>query len=539
MRNGIRVPEQPCLSNPEVLKIVTAELKKRMKENPDAKIWSVSQNDNYSYCQCPECSKIDKREGSPSGSIINFVNKVAKEFPDKIISTLAYQYSRKAPKYIKPLKNVNVMLCTIECYRTHPIAEDTSSSGFLNDLTEWSNITNNIFLWNYVVQFTNFISPFPNFQVLQPNVQLFKKYGVKMIFEQGSGNRQASEFEELRSYIISKLLWNTQVNVDSLINDFLWGYYGEAGKYIHDYIYLMKSELLKSNLSLNIYGSPVDGINNYLTPDLIDKYNRLFDQAEDAVANNSVYLNRVKIARLPLKYAVLEQAKFYRTGENGLVIKKSGNTFITNPKINSLLEDLYTDTKNIDDVYLNEKALTPDIYINNYNAMLSKTMINPLALFKSVKYLTTPNWKYPANGEKSLTDGIHADLDYHFNWVGFEGNNMEVVIDLEKVSKVKKVSADFLQNSFSWVFLPTQFEVSLSTDGEEFNNVSVIKNKVPVTKEETVSPQYAFMKNFSCEFNNVEARYVKVKAVNMGICPRWHPGYPFKAWIFTDEIVVE
>ena len=538
LRGNIRVPEQPCLSNSAVFKIMLKELRKRMKENPGAKIWSVSQNDNYSYCEGPACSKIDSIEGSPSGSIINFVNKIAKRFPDKIISTLAYQYSRKAPKHIKPVKNVNIMLCTIECYRTRPIAADTSSSGFLQDLKAWSKISKNIFLWNYVVQFTNYVSPFPNFQVLQPNLQLFAKYGVKMVFEQAN-DHPASEFEALRSYIISKLLWNPWINVDSVMNDFLSGYYGQAGKYIKSYIDLMQAEILKSNLNLNIYGSPVDGIRNYLSPECMDKYNELFDEAEKSVENKPDLLERVKIARLPLIYAYLGQAKAFRYGSRGFILKNGNGTLTINPKIDSLLAIFNTYTKDINDVYLNEKGLTPSTYINRYKIMLSKSLENSLALFKPVKFLTKPNWKYPANGKKSLTDGIHGDEDYHFNWVGYEENNLEVVIDLQKVETVKKVSADFLQNSFSWIFLPKEFEVSLSVDGKNFKQEEIVNNTVPITKEETKSPENAFIKSFSCRFKPTKARYIKVKAVNMGICPRWHPGYPFKAWIFTDEIVVE
>ncbi|OGU35770.1 MAG: hypothetical protein A2068_15025, partial [Ignavibacteria bacterium GWB2_35_6b] len=539
LRGEIRVPDQPCLNNPEVFKIIVDELRKRIKENPNAKIWSVSQNDNYSCCQCPGCSKFDEQEGSPSGSVINFVNKVAKEFPDKIISTLAYQYSRKAPKHIKPKKNVNIMLCTIECYRTKPIASDTSSSGFLNDLIEWSKLTDNIFLWDYVVQFTNLISPFPNFHILQPNIQLFARYNVKMMFQQAAGKRQAAEFGELRSYLIAKLLWNPNINVDSVMNDFLSGYYGNAGKFIRLYIDLMQSELLKSDAQLNIYGDPIESMNNYLSPELMDKYNIIFNDAESAVTGETEYLNRVKTARLPLTYAMLEHAKVIEDKSKGLVIKQDVKNYMPNPRIISLLNYLSTYSKNKDDVYLNEKGLTPETYIARYKTMLSKTMKNPLGLFKPVQYITEPNYKYPANGAKTLTDGKRGDEDHHYNWLGFEGNNMEVVIDLEKISAVKKVSADFLQISFSWIFLPELFEISLSNDRGKFTVVSSVKNITPVTKEETASPAYAFIKNFSCEFYPVETRYIKVKAVNMKTCPRWHPGYPFKSWIFTDEIIVE
>ncbi len=537
-RNGIRVPEQPCLSNPKVYDIIISELERRMKENPEAQIWSVSQNDNYSFCRCENCNRIDSHEESPSGSVLNIVNRIAREFPDKTISTLAYQYSRKAPKYLKPEKNVNIMLCTIECYRTNPIATDTSNGNFLKDLNEWSGLTDNIFLWDYVVQFTNMISPFPNFQVLQPNIQLFADKNIRMMFQQGSGFRQHTEFAELRTYLIAKLLWNPHLNVDSLMNDFLKGYYGDAGVYLRSYIDSQQSALLNSNFQLSIYGDPVEAMNNYLSPELMDKYNSIFDEAETSVATQPVFLDRVKLARLPLKYAMLEQAKVTGEGKRGLVLHTDDSTRI-NPLIQSLLEDLADATQNAANIYLNEKGLTPEEYIGRYKRMLSKTMINPIGLNKSVEFITAPNWKYPANGEKTLTDGRRGDEDHHYNWLGFEGNSMEVIIDLDSITSVSKVSADFLQISFSWIFLPEKFIVSSSVDGVNFKQISVVKKDIPVTKEETTSPAYAFITNFECNFKTIKTRYIKVEATNMGTCPRWHPGYPFKAWIFTDEIVVK
>ena len=205
--NGSRVPTQLCLTNPDVYQITIENLRKAMEEQPDKTYWSVSQNDNVSYCQCDECRKIDEKEGTPMGSLLTFVNKVADEFPDKVISTLAYQYSRQAPKNIKPADNVNIMLCTIELNRSKPISEDPSSDAFRNDLEDWADITDDILLWDYVIQFENLVSPFPNLRVLQPNLQYFVENHADKHFQQG--NREVGgEFAELRAYLIAKLLWD-------------------------------------------------------------------------------------------------------------------------------------------------------------------------------------------------------------------------------------------------------------------------------------------------------------------------------------------
>lgn len=88
---------------------------------------SVSQNDgNYTNCTCDACKAIDDYEGALSGSIITFLNKLAARFPDKEFSTLAYLYTMNPPKRVKPLPNVNIMLCDIDCDREVTLTENAS-----------------------------------------------------------------------------------------------------------------------------------------------------------------------------------------------------------------------------------------------------------------------------------------------------------------------------------------------------------------------------------------------------------------------------
>ena len=101
------------------------------------------------------------------------------------------------------------MLCSIEAYRDKPITEDAKSADFVRDVEDWGKIAKDIIVWDYVIQFNNLISPFPNLHVLKPNIQFFAKNGVNAMFEQG--NREVGgEFAELRTYLISKLLMESR-----------------------------------------------------------------------------------------------------------------------------------------------------------------------------------------------------------------------------------------------------------------------------------------------------------------------------------------
>ena len=227
-----RQPTQLCLSNDTVYQIIKDSVAAFFNRSPTATVLSVSQDDNTQYCTCDKCASIDAYEGSPSGTMITLVNRIAKDFPEKIIATLAYQYTRKAPLHIKPEKNVLVTLCSIECDRSAPIAEKCKD--FESDLKAWGAIGATIQIWDYTTQFTNFLAPFPNLETLQPNINLFVDNNANWIFEQHSHN--PSEFFELRSWLLSKFLWNPTLNYTNQLQEFAINYYGSASPFIVKYL---------------------------------------------------------------------------------------------------------------------------------------------------------------------------------------------------------------------------------------------------------------------------------------------------------------
>lgn len=293
---------QLCLSNPDAFDIVLKNLKKHMDENPKAKYWSVSQNDNAAYCQCEKCREMNERDGSPMGSVLNFVNRIAEHFPDKVISTLAYWYTRKAPAITRPAENVHIMLCNIEANRGLPIETDEKSSGSRQELLDWKEICQNVFLWDYCVQFRNLVSPFPNLRVLGPNIRFFVENNVRSLFSQ-SNREIGGEFHELRGYLLAKLMWDPYINEREVMIDFLNGYYKQAGPVILQYIDLIHDEMEKAGGELNIFGGPLDAKDTYMREDLFRQYEALFGEAISLTQGDADTQFRVKTAALPIYYA--------------------------------------------------------------------------------------------------------------------------------------------------------------------------------------------------------------------------------------------
>lgn len=284
---------QLCLTNEEMRKELVKNALARIAKDPSAGIISIAQNDCGGQCQCPNCKAIDDKEGSPSGNIVYFTNKVAadihKVYPDFMIETLAYWYSRKAPKYAKPAKNVLIRLCSIEADYGLPLTDPRNKS-FMDDLTEWSSISHNLYIWSYIASFGNFIQPNPCLPVYGPNIRAFEKNKAIGVFMQGDAYNEATCFVRLRSWVIAHLLWNPNQDENRLIDEFMNGYYGAAAPYLTQYLKMIQDSYAKKDPE------------GWLTPAVIFEAEKLFDQAATAVASDPVIYERVYRERLPLDY---------------------------------------------------------------------------------------------------------------------------------------------------------------------------------------------------------------------------------------------
>ncbi len=296
---------QLCLTNEAMRRELVRNLRQRLRENPKASIASVSQNDCANNCTCPRCRAVDEEEGSPSGSLLRFVNAVAAdiedEFPDIAIDTLAYQYTRKPPRITRPRPNVIVRLCSIECSFSVPL-DDPRNKAFLEDLEGWSKIAERLFVWDYTTDFSNYIQPHPNYRVLGPNIRLFVKNNVRGVFEQGAYQSWGSEMAEMRAWILAKLLWKPALDSARLREEFLRGYYGPSAAHISAYLALLERAVEESSDHLGCY-SPPDA--RFLSLGTIVKAWKTLTQAENAVRKNAVFLKRIRRARMPVVYVVL------------------------------------------------------------------------------------------------------------------------------------------------------------------------------------------------------------------------------------------
>ena len=521
MINGKRQPgthSQWCLTNNDVFELACQKIDSIFRANPDRRIISVSQNDgNGTYCQCPACKKVEEEEGAVSGNYVRFLNKLAKRFPDKEFSTLAYLFTMNPPKRTKPLPNVNIMLCDIDCKREVPLTDNESGQQFVRALEGWSAISDNIFIWDYVINFDGVVTPFPNFHCLQKNISLFKRNHATMLFEQNMPSR-GTDFLEMKAWMLAKLMWNPNQDADSLMLEFMRGYYREAAPYLYQYQKLLQGALLASGTPLWIYDSPITHKNGMLNATLCKTYNELFDRAEDAVRSDTAVLNRVRLSRLPLQYSELEIAR-------------------TNPDrdAEATRQQLYLfeqRTREFGVRTLNERDNRPEDYCRLYRQRFLPTNERNVALGKSVTFISEPSGRYNDMGAKALTDGLYGGTTYVESWVGWEGRDADFFIDLGSQQSFKEVTADFLLQSGAWILWPESVTYTVSDDGQNWRPFGTYQ----FTEDRSLTVK--FLDATATANEPVNARYVRVSVKGIGKCPSWHYGVGYDAWFFIDEVKV-
>jgi hypothetical protein len=540
LRNGVRMKDQLCLSNQEVLSHVSNALQLEVNKRPKEKYWSVSQMDNYNYCECDKCAHIDAEEGSNSGSIIRFVNEIAKLFPDKVISTLAYQYSRTAPKVTKPLPNVNIMLCTIEENR----AISLTGSGFEKDLADWSKISQNILIWDYVINFSHMVMPFPNWPTLQENIQLFKKYGVNMLFEQGYNN-SSSEMQELRCYLLSKWMWDPTLDADSLTQLFLSNYYGAAGPIVKEILDQEVSELQKSGKSLTLYEPPVTHIKGYLSPTNLRWYHSMFEKAKNTKGLTAKQIERIEMAQQSMRYASLEISKSPDAGADWYF-------YSTDNPYDQMMSDFIRLALKNGPKLLHEIKLSPKEYEQITRDYWKNGKVKHLGSNAAMKYLTVPNKSYQDGAKKPdgsmvdsidfyrnqpLLNDIKGTTDYQYNWQGWQGRNATFIIDLGKTDSISTVQLNFLENSSAWIVGPKSFQVRIGqTETEVLSEQASLKGILinPNAGNQMIPGIYTLKLSLD---QKIAGRYLLVEVNNIGPLPKWR-GVDGDAWLFIDEIEI-
>ena len=320
---------QRCLSNRDVVRVAAENMIAWMDENPEGVFFSLSQEDTEQLCECIPCTQKMKEEESPMGLYLDFVNQVAAiveaKHPDKFVSTLAYWFTEKPPKSVRPRHNVFIRLCPITICSSHPFSrcQEDASRDFKGYLQEWAKITDRIIIWHYNTNFNNFPMPFPNFAEFTEDIKTYRHSGVQGIFFQGSAHGPGGGDADLRAWVMARLLWEPHQDAAALVEEWMRAVYGPAYKPMRAYYELIHQQVAAADRHLHIF----EPVTRQRWPDtVVVQMEELHQEALALAVGDETALYYVRKSHMAVKFVnyVLNTGRlqvlnaFYRPVDNGM-----------------------------------------------------------------------------------------------------------------------------------------------------------------------------------------------------------------------------
>jgi hypothetical protein len=290
-----------------VVKIVIDYVRQVLRDNPHTEILSVSKNDCQVSCLCERCKKLRDEEGSDMANQLVLVNQVAQaieaEHPNVIIDTLAYLETIQVPKTVRPRKNVAIRLCNDAVgawSRPFTPAEQCDAAKLVS---AWGTVHNRIYIWDYNVNFSHYLAPMPNLDVMAANIRFWIKNQAEGVMLQG-GYQGPAERDQLKCWVTAKLLWNPAWDEKALARDFTQGHYGKAAPALEEYEALL--ERMRTDHAPEM-ASPPGGIRYpmdapFFTKAYAAQATAIFAHAEQLAAGDEALTRHIERAELPLLY---------------------------------------------------------------------------------------------------------------------------------------------------------------------------------------------------------------------------------------------
>ena len=315
-------PPQPCLSSDEAYNVILANTLKKIAEEPNGKMISVSENDGSPCCTCAACSASYERYGK-SGTFFRFLNRLAADvkevYPDVYIDTLSYSMSKEPPQDLEIEDNIIVRVCPSMCLCHTDPAKCEQLAKDEKRVADWVKACKNVSVWCYPIVWSNLFAALPNYEEMKYDIRFFAEQGAMGVYAEGyPGGSQFSdpEFGELKAYLTAKLLANpfmSDAEYKYHYRDFLEGYYGDAAEYIEEYHAYTRRMIEKKEEEDGHISGKFSVEDNFLfeydrkthTYDMtdIDYVNDLWENAVESTYGK--YLDHVKKSRIHWTYIEL------------------------------------------------------------------------------------------------------------------------------------------------------------------------------------------------------------------------------------------
>ncbi len=330
---------QLCLTNEDMRKEFVANLKTIISTHPDEHYILLGEEDSNTFCGCENCKAAIRKYGTESGVDMVFVNKVARDIkqwlaataPERTIYIGTFAYLKTLPAPVKAGEdgalvpshpdvvaedNVFIYFAPLHANYSYGFLDETENAETANSLRGWQVVCPTFCIWTYSANFYNYFANFNNWGTQALQYRQLKEAGVKVIYDMGTWDTGAPSFERLRTYLTSKLMWDTEADVQKLTAEFMQNYYKGAAEYMTKYYNLMRTYMETLRIENDLDATCYVNYNQskYWSKAYLDACLAYFEKAIAAVeplkaTDPSLYeriVNRVKTEKLSVLFFTLQ-----------------------------------------------------------------------------------------------------------------------------------------------------------------------------------------------------------------------------------------
>ena len=452
----------PALSSEDMYRQIENYIVDNFGEKGNSR-FVISPDDTPYACTCATCTALGNTEKNATPAVTELILRLSQRFPKHTFFTTSYLTTQQVTdKQLPP--NVGVIVSAIDYPLRRTDGKDEQDKKFAEQLDNWKKVTNNIYIWDYINNFDDYLTPFPILKIAQQRLQLFKQHGASGIFFNGSGYSYSS-FDEMRTFVLSALLINPELPVDELIKSYFNQEYPVSKKWLYDY-YTELENNAQSGKRLGLYAGIRESEKGFLYPEKFIKfYDEMGNFVSEAKGKERKKLHELQTA---LSFTRMELARDHGFDAYGYA-KRNGKDIQPLPQTREWIAQLKEHKAFAGMEYYNESAYEIDYYIKEWEQYILASDIKK-SLFLGMNPSTTP--KLNKNDSKKLTDGTHGlPGDYHCGWVIIPGEECTINLPVKGLNASGTFYISFLNLPRHRIYAPQQ--VQLLKDGVAYKTIDL------------------------------------------------------------------
>ena len=453
---------QLCFSSEEMYRQIESYIADNIGEKGSSR-FVIAPDDTPYACTCASCTAMGNTEKNATPAVTELLLRLSQRFPKHSFFTISYLSTKQVTDKQLP-SNAGIIVSAIDFPLRRIDGKNAQEKKFMQQLNQWKKVTKNIYIWDYINNFDDYLTPFPILKIAQQRLRFFKQNGASGIFFNGSGYSYSS-FDEMRTFVLSVLLINPELPVEELVRDYFNQEYPLSKKWLYDY-YINLENSVQSGKKLGIYAGIAELEQSFLNPEKFIKfYDEMGDYVSDAKGKERKKLHELQTA---LSYTRLEMGRNHSYDPYGYA-QRNGKQIQPTPQARKWLTQLKEHHAFTGMEYYNESADEIDYYIKEWEQYILASDIKKNLFLGIMPSSTPPTDK---DGLKRLTDSTHGlPGNYHCGWTTLPKEEYEISLPVKGINKTGNIYISFLNLPRHRFYPPRQIEIS--KDGAIYKTINL------------------------------------------------------------------